>query len=141
MCGINGIVSDNREYKNNITFLNKLIKHRGPDDEGFVLINSKSKQQSSFCGDDSIEYIKQKLPHISTANFDDFNIVFGHRRLAIIDLSEKGHCPMSDESGKVWITYNGEIYNYIELREELKSYGFAFRTESDTEVIIKSYLQ
>jgi asparagine synthase (glutamine-hydrolysing) len=139
MCGINGIISNNKEFNKNIVILNKLIKHRGPDDEGFVLINSKSKIQSSFSGDDSIDFIKQKYPHITTADFECFNIVFGHRRLSIIDLSEKGHCPMSDESGKIWITYNGEIYNYIELREELKSYGYTFKTESDTEVIIKSY--
>lgn len=139
MCGIIGIVSNNADSKRSIIYLNKLIKHRGPDDEGFVLINSKSKRQSSFSGDDSIDFIKQKLPHISKANFTDFDVVFGHRRLSIIDLSEKGHCPMSDESGKIWITYNGEIYNYIELREELKSFGFTFNTGSDTEVIIKAY--
>jgi asparagine synthase (glutamine-hydrolysing) len=47
---------------------------------------------------------------------------------------------MRDSSGKIWITYNGEIYNYIELRDELRSFGYSFKTESDTEVIINSYL-
>ena len=47
---------------------------------------------------------------------------------------------MSDIEGNIWITYNGEIYNYIELREELKQYGYKFRTHSDTEVIINAYL-
>jgi asparagine synthase (glutamine-hydrolysing) len=76
---------------------------------------------------------------ISSANLNNIIPCLGHRRLSIIDLSERGHCPMSDEDGKIWITYNGEIYNYIELREELKSHGYSFRTCSDTEVIIKSY--
>ena len=70
--------------------------------------------------------------------FVDKNIGLGHRRLSIIDL-ESGDQPMySDDKQKV-LTFNGEIYNYIELREELKSKGFRFRTNSDTEVVIKAY--
>src|SRR6266540_4159409 len=62
----------------------------------------------------------------------------GHRRLAIIDL-DTGAQPMSDPSESVWITFNGEIYNYREVREELKSQGFTFRTDSDTEVFLHGY--
>lgn len=139
MCGINGILSGNSNITGKISALNKLISHRGPDDEGFVCINTSTKAHAAFSGDDSVKAVKQVLPHISSANLKQYNLYLGHRRLSIIDLSERGHCPMSDEDEKIWITYNGEIYNYIELREELKSYGYSFRTCSDTEVIIKAY--
>lgn len=69
------------------------------------------------------------------------NIALGHRRLSIIDLSDSGHQPMSYNNNQLVLTYNGEIYNYPELREELKSYGYSFRSNSDTEVILAAYCQ
>ncbi len=63
----------------------------------------------------------------------------GHRRLAIIDTSDSGRQPMSFGDGRYWIVFNGEIYNFVELRSELRSYGYRFLTESDTEVVIASY--
>lgn len=66
------------------------------------------------------------------------NVGIGHRRLSIIDI-EGGKQPLFDETKKLWITYNGELYNYKELRKELIGEGFVFRTESDTEVILQSY--
>lgn len=66
------------------------------------------------------------------------NVAIGHRRLSIIDIAT-GSQPMSDIKGNIWITYNGEIYNYLELRNELASFGFNFQTNSDTEVIIYAY--
>ncbi|MFO1295711.1 MAG: asparagine synthase (glutamine-hydrolyzing) [Rubrivivax sp.] len=65
----------------------------------------------------------------------------GHRRLAILDLSEQGKQPMSDEQGRYWITYNGEIYNFLEIRAELQALGHRFRSESDTEVVVNAYKQ
>jgi asparagine synthase (glutamine-hydrolysing) len=70
---------------------------------------------------------------------DSAEVVFGHRRLAIIDLSEGGAQPMVDAATGCVITYNGEIYNFIELRRELESLGEQFRSSSDTEVILKAY--
>jgi len=68
------------------------------------------------------------------------NVGLGHRRLSIIDL-KTGDQPMSDISEKIWITYNGELYNFLELKKILLSLGYKFRTNSDTEVIINSYLE
>lgn len=65
-------------------------------------------------------------------------VALGHRRLSIIDLAT-GAQPMANEDGDVWVTYNGELYNYRELREELKSAGYRFRTASDTEVIVHAW--
>ena len=64
----------------------------------------------------------------------------GHRRLSFLDLSEAGKQPMSVADGKVWITYNGEIYNYVELRAELETKGYKFVSNTDTEVILNGYL-
>lgn len=66
-------------------------------------------------------------------------VALGHRRLAIIDLSDLGHQPISNEDGTIWITYNGEIYNYLKLRRDLETRGHIFRSQTDTEVIVHSY--
>ena len=66
-------------------------------------------------------------------------IALAHRRLSIIDLTPAGHQPMADISGRYWIVFNGEIYNYIELHQELSAHGHAFQTRTDTEVILEAY--
>ena len=71
----------------------------------------------------------------------DAQVGLGNRRLSIIDLSPAGHMPMSNEDGSIWITQNGEIYNFRELRQELEQCGHAFRSHSDTEVLIHGYEQ
>src|SRR5439155_23518220 len=63
----------------------------------------------------------------------------GHRRLAILDLSKQGRQPMPCVDGRYWVTFNGEIFNFIELRRELEARGHTFRSESDTEVIGNAY--
>lgn len=70
----------------------------------------------------------------------EHGIALGHRRLSIIDLSSAGHQPMSNRSGDVWITFNGEIYNYQSLRQELLTeHGYSFRSQTDTEVLLAAY--
>lgn len=73
--------------------------------------------------------------------YHDEGVSLGHGRLAIIDLSETGKQPMSDLTGRYWITYNGEIYNYLELKAELQNLGNVFRGQSDTEVLLNAYCQ
>jgi len=70
----------------------------------------------------------------------DTTLVFGHRRLSIIDLSKNGHQPMADVGKKAWITFNGEIYNYLQLKQELLKAGAAFSSATDTEIILQAYL-
>ncbi len=141
MCGINGIITANNELKKKIVQANDLLKHRGPDDEGYVVINRSNSEAVQYSGNDSTEAIKNKYPAFNISENSVNEVIFAHRRLSIIDLSENGHCPMSDTGGNIWITYNGEIYNYIELREELIQLGYKFRTQSDTEVVINAYLK
>jgi asparagine synthase (glutamine-hydrolysing) len=139
VCGIIGIVS-NKGLTSNIfkNALNKL-KHRGPDDEGYLLYNGKDILQCS--GSDTVEPLKQQfIPIEEISNFKPF-LFFGHRRLSIIDLSPAGHQPMKYNSDNLWIVYNGEIYNYKELRKELEKDGYKFKTNTDTEVILASYLK
>lgn len=94
----------------------------------------------------SIEVANQALDTLSHRGPDDRGVWqvpgawLGHRRLSIIDTSSAGHQPMVDESTGVALTFNGEIYNYIELRTELESLGQRFQSHSDTEVLLRSYL-
>ncbi|MEO8512657.1 MAG: asparagine synthase (glutamine-hydrolyzing) [Ignavibacteria bacterium] len=141
MCGINGIITANNDLKKKINKANDLLQHRGPDDEGYVVIECSGSSAERFSGKDSTEAIKHKYPPFNISDDNSKSVILAHRRLSIIDLSENGHCPMCDQSSNIWITFNGEIYNYIELREELIGYGFTFKTHSDTEVIINAYLK
>jgi len=141
MCGILAYYNRNgidREKLNHSLSALQSIKHRGPDGEGVTLINTKTGEAYSLITPETPKSnFKNVVTLDQTVNLN-FDLVFGHRRLSIIDLSANGHQPMTDEGGN-WIVFNGEIYNYIELRDELKKEGFLFRTESDTEVILAAY--
>jgi len=79
-------------------------------------------------------------PDDSGAYIDEKNgLALGHRRLSIIDLSKLAHQPMSTDNGRFWITYNGEVYNFAEIRQDLKSHGYKFKSNSDTEVVVKAF--
>jgi asparagine synthase (glutamine-hydrolysing) len=107
MCGISGIINrpNKQVTEQQIKKMNDLIKHRGPDDEGYFFKNS---------------------------------FALAHRRLSILDLSSDGHQPMHYME-KYTITYNGEVYNYVEIKEELEKEGYHFFSSTDTEVILASY--
>ena len=133
MCGICGIWNLNGEPVDPILLvkMRDIMTHRGPDGAGCVLFSSEGRiKPFSFQGRDELAAVQ----HLSSA----YEIGLGHRRLAIIDLST-GDQPMSNEDGALWIVFNGEIYNYRELREDLKAHGHVFRTVSDTEVILHAY--
>ncbi len=139
MCGIFGICRldrqsiDLKDVQQAVTTL----RHRGPDDEGYLLANTQTGQVVPCSGKDTDPRLG--LPRIEESVGKPFDVVLGHRRLAIIDLSIAGHQPMRNARGSLWIVFNGEIYNYRELRDELKARGHAFRTYSDTEVILSAY--
>src|SRR3954447_2842705 len=77
----------------------------------------------------------------ASGEWTDGVCALGHRRLAIIDLSDAGRQPLDNEDGTVWITFNGEVYNFADLRTELEGLGHRFRTRTDTEVIVHAYEQ
>lgn len=116
MCRITGIIdfSDNNSYKSEaiIDSMRDAMCAGGPDDSGRYLY------EAAKC-----------------------RIAFGHRRLSIIDTSAKGHQPMHTDSGNLSICYNGEIYNYREVRQELLIKGYNFNTNSDTEVILNAFTE
>jgi len=143
LCGIAGIVSKTERIDPfQVKKMLVTLKHRGPDDEGYLFAT-----RDKICiagGDDTpAEVWKCKANHTPSIHINHvkntYNIVLAHRRLSIIDLSPLGHQPMSYDNGKLWIVFNGEIYNYIELREGLRKKGYSFITNTDTEVVLASY--
>lgn len=139
MCGISVTLSlepDKSADLKALKRMNALIRHRGPDDAGYLCV-LPSNEVHSYADKDSIPEVKRRFPFLQP-NLKA-RLGMGFRRLAIIDLSEAGHQPMSDPQLKLHIVFNGEIYNYPELREELKNLGYVFTSHSDTEVILKAY--
>src|SRR3990172_5478437 len=110
MCGICGTVGFANERQ--LEAMNRAIVHRGPDDGGIHIACSP-----------------EGSPLVGLAN----------RRLSIIDLSPAGHQPMSNEDGQVWVAYNGELFNFLDLRPDLEAKGHVFRSRTDTEVLIHLY--
>jgi asparagine synthase (glutamine-hydrolysing) len=148
MCGIIAIVSF-KNHKYNLSRLDKMAKmiaHRGPDDEGYALFDIHSENYSVLYGDDTPRDVIGAGFHYSPVRrfkypSESFTIGLAHRRLSIIDLTSSGHQPMCDETGRYWITYNGEIYNFKDIRDELRNAGHSFFSNTDTEVVLKSYIE
>lgn len=141
MCGILAIVNGKRKLvSNSLIQSSDIIRHRGPDDEGFLTWLSGDMPRiwagKDTSSDTSAFWRYENLP----AN-EDFFVGFGHRRLSILDLSPAGHQPMLYEPAHLAITYNGEVYNYLEVKAELESLGHSFKTKSDTEVILQAWAQ
>ena len=119
MCGICGGVwtTRDREIRSNVLDrATDAMSRRGPDDRGAV-----------------------RIPLRKDAPVEEAGLALGHRRLAIIDLSNAGRQPFANDAKTVWLTFNGEIYNYVELRAELEARGRRFRTKTDVEVLLQAY--
>ncbi len=114
MCGIFGIAAQNARIPDGVLERGTLsLAHRGPDDSGTIVLRDSARQP--------------------------VEIGLGSRRLAILDLSPLGHQPMHDAETGNWIVYNGEIYNFREIRTELERAGTSFISHSDTEVVLRAY--
>src|SRR6476619_1633649 len=114
VCGIVGIVARNASLAPDILERATLsLAHRGPDDSGNTILRTEKPEP--------------------------LEIGLGSRRLAILDLSPSGHQPMKDEATGNWIVFNGEIYNFQDLRQKLEREGVRFAGHSDTEVLLKAY--
>jgi len=140
MCGIVGIFNIQKQPIDLKTLIKstEAIHHRGPDDEGYLLVNSARGVVVPCGGDDTDPRLR--LPRIENYFGQPFDFAFGFRRLSILDLSPSGHQPMASLDGRYWIIFNGEIYNYIELRAELMNLGYKFSSTSDTEVLLTGYI-
>lgn len=125
MCGIAGLVSPQSPPpdKDLIARLLARLAHRGPDDQGLLRYDRRTVWSGRQWREGEAE------------------LVFLHRRLSIIDLSETGWQPMATPDGRYVIVYNGELYNFLELRAELEALGHRFRSRSDTEVLLQAYAQ
>src|ERR1700760_2404232 len=130
MCGIAGIVSLDGVEPDALVAMTQLVQYRGPSGFGFAL--------AAAGPEGAVEIVH---------NREDFGedvhgvVGLGSRRLAILDVSPMGNQPMAVEAGDYTVAFNGEIYNYKEIREELKGFGYQFRTGSDTEVLLRAYQQ
>lgn len=123
MCGICGVVDFDGHAVDRalVRRMADVIEHRGPDGEGFYFNDQTASGEKA-----------------SESHYRRARVALAARRLAIIDVAA-GHQPISNEDGSIWVAYNGEIYNFAELRQELISAGHAFRTHCDTEVIVHAY--
>jgi asparagine synthase (glutamine-hydrolysing) len=153
VCGIAGILSLSgaRIDTNRVHAMCDAIRHRGPDGAGFLLGQTRTDkprtQPSHHVFTESKFAHKVNLPSIDDAQSahalhqDPWDVFLGHRRLSILDLSSAGFQPMSDGPHNVWVSYNGEIYNFKEVRKKLIACGHTFLSETDTEVLIHAYLE
>ncbi len=138
MCGICGIFDVQRRVLP-IAQMNEAQRHRGPDDEGYIFINTWTNSWQVAGGDESASALR--IPAHQSIDPMAFDLALASRRLAILDLSPAGHMPMCYGDNELWITYNGEIFNYCELRDDLRALGHRFRSDSDTEVILAAYAE
>ena len=127
MCAVAGILSATPIDAARIFDMTLIQLHRGPDGSGHVLFRG-----------DHISAVVETPDQLESAS-TIAQVALGHRRLAILDRSPAARQPMSYANNRYWLTYNGEIYNYLELRDELRELGHSFRTSSDSEVVLAAF--
>lgn len=141
MCGILAIVNKRTDASSaNLIKACSVIKHRGPDDEG-LLTWAPGEKPVIWAGSDTAVSTRAHWKYNMLEPGQSFKVGFGHRRLSILDLSPAGHQPMMYEQAGLTITFNGEIYNYLEIKAELEGLGHTFATKCDTEVILHAWAQ
>lgn len=128
MCGIAGIVAPNGVQPAPLECMSDALEHRGPDGTGYLLYRPGAGISVAASIDDP-----------ALTGEEIATVGFGHKRLSIIDLTDASDQPMVDPGGRHALIYNGELYNYIELRRELEGLAHAFRTDGDTEVVLTAY--
>lgn len=144
MCGIAGILSINSGSGDHLKHLVRMTDNmyrRGPDDEGFMIVDS-NEQIQFLLGNRSSDYTKTRFSsreYVGNLLESSSILALGHRRLSILDTSPDGHQPMTDPTFRYTIVFNGEIYNFAELKSSLMSLGHVFKSSSDTEVILAAY--
>jgi asparagine synthase (glutamine-hydrolysing) len=141
MCGIAGYVLQQFKRRDLVNGLNealKAISHRGPDDAGVALIHPAGFANNYRVAGTHVSL--ENLEQLDPGRPPDHLWALGHRRFSIIDTSAAGHQPFWDDEAQVCATFNGEIYNYVEIRRQLEQLGMQFRTTSDTEVLVKGYI-
>lgn len=148
MCGVAALLDPSgRGDFAAVAAMARLVRHRGPDDEGYVFFSGGERTPVSFAGPDTpAECIGMAYPYLPQQVYGgnhpaNATAALGHRRLSIVDLSAAGHQPMSYADGRYWIVYNGEVYNHVELRSELEALGHGFKSHTDTEVILAAYAE
>jgi asparagine synthase (glutamine-hydrolysing) len=129
MCGIAGVFDSEGISARLVARMLRVLRHRGPDDWGVCSYQSAASTWQEHTPNDL-------RGRDGTAKAD---LGLGHQRLSILDLSAAGHQPMGTPDGSLWITYNGEIFNYRELRTQLQERGYTFRSQTDTEVLLAAY--
>jgi asparagine synthase (glutamine-hydrolysing) len=149
MCGFAAIIAPQGDATlRMIRGMSDAARHRGPDDEGFVLFGTDGLAPSRLGGPDTPGHAyASPYPYAPERRAEDTAaggsavVAMGHRRLSILDVSPAGHQPLCYGGGRYWIVYNGEVYNFVELREELEVLGHRFHSRTDTEVILAAYAQ
>lgn len=145
MCGIAGIVNLGRNEADVVSAelieACKVIDHRGPDDEGFLTWNYTDIEPQVLLGKDSANSTHEYWKYDSINPDAKFSVGLGHRRLSILDLSPLGHQPMFFKQAGLAISFNGEIYNYLEIKAELLALGHQFVGTGDTEVILHAWAE
>lgn len=136
MCGIAALFEPGGPpwLAETLAAMTRAIRHRGPDGEGLLFFSPRERRAVPVSTPETPGGVAAERAAPAGAVFG-----LGHRRLAILDLSAAGHQPMADETGGVWLVFNGEIYNYVELRRELEAAGHRFRSGTDTEVILAAW--
>jgi asparagine synthase (glutamine-hydrolysing) len=140
MCGIAGyyVIETHRSGVGQLRKALEAMRHRGPDDEGLTLIDPDRRVHRDLLTENSDSHLHGSRD-ACRANSIPHRIGIGHRRFSIVDTSSAGHQPFWFHEGNICVAFNGEIYNYVELREELEQKGFQFYTTSDTEVLAAAY--